>query len=424
MNTKNLIMTPTGGMNREQWLQFRQPLNHVRKRLVEIFRSTTGLPSSVEISEERFFNPSENTVAVLQQLFTTQEWKDFIFPCIGASEIASIIGLNPYKSVIELYYEKVGIKEAYFEDNAAMFWGRTLEETIAEQWQYWEGSPESVIENCNQKKVVRKCRKINFYVQNKATPWLFVSLDRVINKHLSFEEGSLECKTISGYAADMWENGIPPMYVCQLQAQLLTFQFAYGEMAILRDGRGFNVYPFDMHPEICERLKNESFKFFQMVKAGIEQYLLYKVSGEQQYLANVDNFSPEPDGSTAYESYLKQAYTEQGYEKLGGAVEVHLAKAYKFFDSQVKQIEDKQRECSNKLKAYMQDAAVIDLGNEGKVSWKANTKGVRTFRVNVTAEEGFKPNPEIIKTEPLVPITEEGAKVVSMEVSTLPADFQ
>lgn len=420
MNKQNLVMTPTGDMNREQWLQFRNPVNHVKIFLNDWF---VMAPGSDEI--EGGYSFPLNNVDLLKKVFQTPEWLAYIFPCIGASEISSIVGLNPYKSVIELFYEKVGLKETFNEDNAAMFWGRTLESTIADKWQFWEGSQESVIQNSNSGKVVRKCRRVNFYTQNKNTPWIYVSLDRIINKYGGREEGSLECKTISGYAADMWQDKIPPMYVVQLQTQLLTYEFKYGEMAILKDGRGFEVYEFDIHPDICERLKTESKKFFDLVKLGIENYLLYKASGDAQYLAKIDSFSPEPDGSTAYETYLKETYNKDGgYEKLGGVVEVHLAKGYKYFDGQIKESEAKKRECANKLRDFMRDAAVIDLGNEGKVSWKADKNGNRTLRVKINVEDDFKPDPEIIKSEPVED------RVVSMDfnnpesISTLPVDFQ
>jgi putative phage-type endonuclease len=399
MNKQNLIMTSTANMNREEWLAFRQPLNHVKEFLESWYRKESdpaGFPFGFLKSAEGY--------EFLKYIFETQAWKDFVFPVVGGSEISSLVGLNKYQSVIELYYEKVGVKDVFNDDNEAMFWGRELEEHIAEKWQYWETDAETMLSNFKAKRIVRKCRRINYYVQNKKFPWIMVSLDRIINQKDGQKEGSLECKCISAWAADMWEDGIPPMYVCQLQAQIMTFEFEFGEMAILKDGRHFQVYPFDKGENICNRLKEESFKFFQMVKAGIEQFLLYKAAPDnlkETHLAQIDHTSPEPDGSTAYETYLKSAYKDQGYEVPGGPVELHLAKAYKYYDKEVKQLEDKQRECSNKLKGFIKDAARIDLGLEGYVSWKADAKGTRRMLIKVTPEEGFKPDHSIIKSEPL-----------------------
>jgi putative phage-type endonuclease len=364
MKTKNLILTKTSGMSREDWLNFRQPTFHVKNNINEFLKAAG-------ISEEDFWRRSEASYRLLQDFFSSDQWKNFLFPVIGASEISPILGLSPYKSSIELYYEKIGVKEVFDNDNVAMFWGRELEEQIAQKWQYWDGSPEGMIENFKNENIIRKCRRLNAYVQHKDFPWLFASLDRVINKQNiivadeakanALEEGSLECKTISGFSANMWEHGIPPMYVAQLQTQLIASETQYGEIAILKDGRYFEVYPFDRHEVFCERIITESRGFFDRVKKGIEQYFLWKVAPEidQQNLhsAGYDQLSPEPDGSEAYKAYLSQTYQNSiaAMEVEGGVAESELARQYAFLNGRVKDLEYIQTECSNKLKAFMKE---------------------------------------------------------------------
>jgi putative phage-type endonuclease len=305
------------------------------------------------------------------------------------------MGLSPYKSIIELYYEKVGLKPVYDTDNAPMFWGRTLEATIAEQWQYWEGSTDSLIENSKIGKVIRKCRRCNAYVQNKSFPWIYVSLDRIINKTNELKEGSLECKTISGYAANMWENGIPPMYVVQLQTQLLVCEFDHGEMAILKDGRDFEVYPFDRHEQIINRVKEQSLAFFNMVKAGIKHFILASYCPDQNimadHLAKIDYSSPEPDGSLAYELFLKEQYKDYGTELEGQPEHLEDAFNYTYYKKEMDKLELLQRECSNRLKAYMKEANKLKFGELGIVTWKQNAKGSRVFNVKVKCEENYVP---------------------------------
>lgn len=398
MNKQNLILTSTVGMPREKWLEFRQPLTHVREFIDDQLRKKV----TVLISKETFWSPeNKDTIfPMLKEFFQTPAWKEFEFPCLGASEIASVMGLNPYKSIIELYFEKIGAKQVYDNDNSAMFWGRELEEQIAEKWQYWDGSPEGLIANFTNKNILRKCRRINFYVQNKQFPWLFVSLDRVINKQKNgqevTDEGSLECKTISGWAADMWESGIPPMYIVQLQAQLIACGFTYGEIAILKDGRHFDVYPFDRSEDVCSRIIEMTKMFFRLVKAGIENFLLHTYGPSeydmQFHYSECERLAPEPDGSEAYKNYLSERYNkaEEG-ELLGGVNEVIQAKTYKFYGQKIKELETEQLECSNRLKAFMKDASKIDLGTDGTVTWNNNAKGTRTFRVNVNVDPEFVP---------------------------------
>jgi putative phage-type endonuclease len=379
MNTKNLIITPTTDMPRETWLAFRQPKTHISKFI------------------DDYFDNNLFTYEMLQDFFQSDEWKAFIFPCIGASEIATIMGLNKYKSVIELFYEKVGTLPVYDNDNVAMFWGRELEEEIAEKWQYWDGSPEGMIENFKNKKIIRRCRRKNAYIQNKNFAWIFVSLDRLINKDKTDDpkkydankEGTLECKTISGYSADQWENGFPPQYVVQVQTQIAATELEFGEMAILKDGRQMDVLPFDKHEELITKIIDNSKMFFENVKAASAQYFLSMYAPENQkkiHLAQIDQYCPEPDGSTSFADYLKERFKDTGGEILGTDEMLEDARNYLIQKEISKLNEQKETLYSNRLKNHIGSSSKIDFGSNGFVSWKADTRGTRRLVVKVKVE--------------------------------------
>lgn len=399
MNNAQLIKTSTVGMKRPQWLEFRQPLSHVKEFLDNRLR--VAVNPLIDRTAFWTFEYSDTIFPMLKEFFQSQAWKDFSFPCLGASEVASVMGLNPYKSIIELYYEKIGVKQIYDNDNAAMFWGRELEEQIANKWQYWDGTVETMIDNFANKNILRRCRRLNAYVQNKAYPWLFVSLDRVINKSKSgeeeVEEGSLECKTISGWSSDMWEGGIPVMYVAQLQAQLIACGFKYGEIAILKDGRHFEVYPFDAHPEIGSKILHMTEMFYKLVKAGIECFLLHTYAPtddlKQEYYGKLDQLAPEPDGSDAYKNYLSEKYNKAEVGEVRGTiVEEQHAMNYKFYSDKIKDLETFKTESSNKLKAFMKETTRLDLGDVGSCTWNENKHGTRTFNVRAKVPANYVPN--------------------------------
>lgn len=400
MNKNNLILTSTSGMSREEWLEFRKPMNHVRKKIVEWLHKRLGLDD--EIQAEDFFRSGKECFPLLKEFFASDEWKEFLFPCVGGSDLSTVMGLNPYKSIIELYFEKTGMKEVFDQDNAAMFWGRELEEQVCEKWQYWDGNVEGMIANFTAGNIIRRCRRLNAYVQNKNFPWLYVSLDRVINKTKDAKEtitgeGSLEGKTISGYAADMWESGIPPMYVVQLQGQITVCEFSYGEMAILKDGRHYDVIPFDLHPGISEGVVRHSENFFKMVKAGIEQYILHLYCSDEEqkavYYSEAERLAPEPDGSVAYENYLSQRYKDKDLGGItGNVIQLELARQYVYVNGRMKLLDEIKREASNKLKAAIGDFNKLDFGDDGTVTWKQDSRGVRSMRVNVKLPEGYVPD--------------------------------
>ena len=148
------------------------------------------------------------------------DWLAYRRNGLGGSDIATVMGLNKYKSSHELFYEKVeGATET--PENISMFMGKYMENSIAELWSYWDGDLESMMKNFRENIQVRKCRKVNAYLVNPDYPHLFASVDRVITKGDAGKEGILEIKTISGWVSDQWLGGIPPQYLVQLQQYLL-----------------------------------------------------------------------------------------------------------------------------------------------------------------------------------------------------------
>lgn len=362
-------------MNRAEWLAFRQPVTHISKFIDE------------QAGDQKL------TYDLVATILLSSEWQQFIFPCVGGSEVATVMGLNDYKSSTELFYEKAGTKPVPDFDNAAMFWGRELEEQIADKWQYWTGNVDDMIENYKAGKIIRKCRRHNAYIQNKLFPWLFVSLDRLINKEKSdlkkydeAKEGVLECKTISGWSADKWENGFPPQYIVQVQTQIGCTELEFGEMAILKDGRYMDVLPFDKHPEIISNIIQKTNIFYSNVKQAAAHYILSLYGNEEQkktHLALMDNFAPEPDGSVSYENYLKQNKVDKGGEIIGTDEMYLCAKEYETLQTTVKDWEEKKRFASNKLKTFIGERSKIDFGSKGTISWKADSRGIRSLRISI-----------------------------------------
>lgn len=63
----------------------------------------------------------------------TAEWYSLKQKTIGGSEVATLLGLNPYKKPIALIAEKVGVEESKFTGNIATRWG-TLFEDVTKQY--------------------------------------------------------------------------------------------------------------------------------------------------------------------------------------------------------------------------------------------------------------------------------------------------
>lgn len=330
----------------------------------------------------------KNLILTDTKIMTGDEWLAFRKNGIGASEVGAVMGLNPWKSSIELFYEKIGEGLPYTIENMAMFMGKETEPLIAKLWQYWGGDQESMIANYRAGNIVRKCQRVNAYVNNPKYPWLFVSLDRKINKTSDRDEGSLEIKTISGYEAEKWEEGVPPSHVVQLQTQLLVCEFLWGELATLKDGRHFDCIPFEQHDNIQAGIVEHTFDFWQRVQKAreimtqrFEANREFNIRQVEELTGRLQELEPPPDNSEAYSKFLKEKFNiAEAGERLGTPIELNHAISHKQIKAQIKKLEEDARLHENTLKnALREDFDKLDFRGDGYVSWKADTNGVRRF---------------------------------------------
>lgn len=316
------------------------------------------------------------------------DWLSFRTRGIGASEAGAIMGLNPWKSSIELFYEKIGEGIVYKIENMAMFMGKEQESFVAKMWQYWDGSQEGLIANYRANKIIRKCQRVNAYVSNPAYPWLFVSLDRKINKTLTKPEGSLEIKTISGYEADKWDVGIPPSHVIQLQTQLLVCEFVWGELATLRDGRTFDSIEFENHKSIQEGIIEHTHDFWKrvvearsLVTKRFEAQRNFNLRAVEDLTGQLQQLEPPPDNSEAYAKFLKEKYNiaDPG-ERMGTIEQLEHAQKLKRSQAAIKELQENARIHENVLKNALREGAdKLDFKADGYVSWKTDVNGSRRF---------------------------------------------
>jgi predicted phage-related endonuclease len=78
---------------------------------------------------------------------------------VGGSDAGTLLGWNKWKSPINLFYQSIGMDLLPTKMNRQMAFGKMLEDTIAEMWQYWDGE-ENFIQNVIHKNKVRKFKKV------------------------------------------------------------------------------------------------------------------------------------------------------------------------------------------------------------------------------------------------------------------------
>lgn len=292
-----------------------------------------------------------------------ESWLTFRNRGIGGSEVATILGLDPYNNPARLYHQKIGLLSFPDFDNEPMFWGRKLEEVIANVYQYWWDG--KYFDNFQQGKKIRSCRKINGYGVNPDYPHLFASLDRYLPKGTMSIDGEvlnkggiLEVKTISEYESSKWQHGIPEKYVLQVHLYMMVFGFDYSEIVYLMGGNKLRVVPIHFDQEIADSILYNSYKFWydRVVPAQelVKQYHQHVQAGEkaaaEKVMWEIDHLEPNPSGGKSYRELMNQKYDNYTFDYHPADDKAkELAKKHKVLKEIVKALGDEVLAVENEL---------------------------------------------------------------------------
>ena len=316
------------------------------------------------------------------------EWFAFRQNGIGGSEISTVLGLNKFDTVTRTFYEKCGMIEPRQFDNSKMFFGRYMEDKIAELWEFYDGTPEGWIENYKNNKIIRKCRNINGYVVNPSYPWLFASLDRVQNMSgginlLTGEklttEAVLEVKTLSYWSSQMWADGLPISFLLQVHQYMIILETDYAELAILKDGNTFEVEKIQRDEALCKKIIDISKSFWYKLVVPAQEAFAKRQEAEkvgnmgevEKYDAKIQELEPEPDHSEAYAEFMNERFLKERDSVEGTMRLYNLAKVDKVLNGLKGLIDDERTGIKNVFikELTLASAEMVDFGRLGSIAW-------------------------------------------------------
>jgi putative phage-type endonuclease len=320
----------------------------------------------------------------------TKAWHDFRRNGIGGSEIGDICGLvkPEWNRTIVHFHNKVGDIITETPDNPKMFFGRVLEDTVAEMWKYYDGSELGYIENFKNNRVIRTCRNLNGFVVNPKYPWLFGSLDRLMNIKGGMNlitgqplttEAILECKCISYNASRQWEDGTPPSYIAQVHIYMIIMETDYAELAVLRDGNDFFVERVARDEALCQRLISVSKAFWENrvlpAKEAYAKKLVAEKAGNMRAIEDAETIiqqhEPNPDSSTHYRDFMNKKFLQERESIEGTMTTYDLCKRDKVLIGVKNIIDDARMEISNTLvkELTLAGAEEINFGRLGNCTF-------------------------------------------------------
>ncbi len=240
------------------------------------------------------------------------EWLDLRRKGIGGSDAAAILGLNPWKTPMDVWLEKTGEFEDDPGENEKMYWGNVLEDIVAREFTARTGL---------------KVRRRNAILKHKDRPFMIANVDRLVIGH----KAGLECKTAGQYAAEDWEMGLPDYYMPQLQHYMAVTGYPVWYVAVLIGGQEFKYY----------KITRDDYFIRDLVQAEVEFWRL------------VETRTPPPvDGTKASTELIKKLYpeAEKGKEIQLPFEAFELIQQYERACEEEKQIQLLKDEAANRLK--------------------------------------------------------------------------
>lgn len=198
-----------------------------------------------------------------------REWLKYRKSGIGGSDAGAVCGLNPYRTAMQVYQDKVS-EEIEEMDNEAMRQGREFEDYVAKRFMEATG---------------KKVRRANAMFYNEENPFMLADVDRMVVG----ENAGLECKTASPYMADKWKDGnIPLSYQIQCYHYMAVCNADAWYLAVVIYGREFKYYKIERDEAVIADL-------IQIEKTFWEKHVM-----KQQI--------PDPDGSKLADSVIAEYY--------------------------------------------------------------------------------------------------------------------
>lgn len=189
-----------------------------------------------------------------------EEWLQNRRSGIGSSEVATIVGLNPYESKHALWLRKTGQTPAK-EETFFMKAGHYLEDAVARFFEDESGYA-----------VIKSSASEDIYV-HPDYEWARVSPDRTywLTGTRNDEKGILECKTTQ---REIDPDNIPPYWFTQVQYQLGVMGRRKASIAWLSAGRVFDYREIEFVPDYFNWLMEQVEEFYNTnILGGVEPEL-------------------------------------------------------------------------------------------------------------------------------------------------------
>lgn len=272
---------------------------------------------------------------------THDNWLDYRRKGLGGSDIAAICGMSRYKSPMEVYLDKLG-EIPSLEDNPKMKAGRMLEPVIAEWFAEETGM---------------KVQRQNSIFQHKEYPFMLANIDR----WLPGLNAGLEIKNTGEYSREDWSGTqAPTEYILQCNHYMAVTGADRWFICVLIGGWDLQWKVIERDDELINNLITIEKEFwYNNVLAKNPPALSHQ---DTRYI-NFTYSDSKPNSSVDL--------PEESYPIIQSLISAKEAK---------RAAEIEEETAKNRIKGIMKEKELAYWQGDLLFTWKANKKGIRSFR--------------------------------------------
>ena len=259
---------------------------------------------------------------------------------IGASDSSAVLGINPWKSNVELWLEKTNPESLLDQpDNLNMRLGRDMEPILRQLFTEETGL---------------QVRQDNHIRYDDEYPFLSTNLDgRIVG-----DKVPIELKT----TGMVWDGMIPDNYFCQLQHQMMVTNSPYIYFAVLvlsNFGKQFIVEKYDRNERFIADMRAKMVNF----------WMNHVVTGD----------APDPvsvkDARLLYKDTIEESTIEGSFDM------ITICEKIKDYNNDIKKIKSKADELRVDIMDTMKEDEIMTYKGSILSTWK-KSKGKVKFDLN------------------------------------------
>lgn len=274
----------------------------MRKEELEQFIDTAEI--KIRTMEKEELQKIISTDTEIIEYSDTEEWEDIRGNGIGGSDAGAVIGVNPYKSIIDVYIDKT--KGSNFKGNKYTHWGHNLESVIFKEFQRLHDD--------------FFCYEVPFTMKKKC---LVANVDGMVYD-LEKGWGVVEIKTANAFAGKEWSGEtIPDSYFAQVQHYLGVTGLDYAYISCLIGGNTYKEFYIERSNEDIQLIQEKCNDFW-------ENNILKRIP-------------PMPDGTEAYSKFLLSEADNSTDEVVEIEAIEDKAKEYKAVKTEIDELEKKKK---------------------------------------------------------------------------------